>query len=312
MPQPRRAWGALLSGALGLSLVLGAEARGAEPSERVARGEYVFHAAGCRGCHTEREGEAPFLGGGRALKTDFGTFYGPNITPDPEQGIGRWNEGDFVRAIRQGVSPEGYRYYPAFPYPSFTKMTDTDIDALWSYLRTVPPSPRPNRPHELRFPFRWRFLLRFWSWLYFEPGPLPSDGSNGPEQERGRYLVEALGHCGECHTPRNRLGGLKGGMKLAGNPRGPDGEAVPNLTPDTETGLGSWTAADLADLLRIGITRDGDFVGGSMSEVVDNSTSRLTDAGRRAMASYLKSIPPIRNLVSKKEPAERKGTGSEW
>lgn len=311
MPCPGPARRALFLAVAGLALALGPEARGAAPVAGISPGEYVFHAAGCTGCHTDRDGGGPRLAGGRALKTAFGTFYGPNITPDPKEGIGEWTEEDFVRAIRHGVSPDGSPYYPAFPYPSFTKMTDADVRALWSYLRTVPAAARPSRDHELRFPFRWRFLVHFWRWLYFEPGPLPSDGSPGSEEDRGRYLVEALGHCEECHTPRTRLGGLRSGMKLAGNEHGPEDEAVPNLTPDPETGLGSWAVTDIADLLRIGITRDGDFVGGSMSEVVDESTSHLTDADRRAIAVYLKSLPPIHHVVAREEAPERE-RDSEW
>src|SRR5262249_24506840 len=144
--------------------------------------------------------------GGRPLKTPFGTFYGPNITPHPEHGIGRWTEGDFVRAMRKGERPDGSNYFPAFPYPSFTGMTDQDVRDLWAYLRTLPPSDRPSKAHDLRFPYSWRPLVSVWKMLFFTAGPLASDPGLDAVQNRGRYLVQALGHCGECHTPRNFLG----------------------------------------------------------------------------------------------------------
>src|SRR5436190_6517810 len=160
------------------------------------RGEYLTKAAGCVGCHTDTRKDAEPYAGGRALKTPFGTFYGPNITPHPEAGIGKWSEADFVRAMRLGERPDGSNYFPAFPYPSFTAMTDDDLRDLWAYLRSLPPNARTSRAHELGFLYGWRRLVTFWKWLYFTSGPLPPDPAFTPAQARGRYLASALGHCG--------------------------------------------------------------------------------------------------------------------
>src|SRR5690606_23286716 len=179
---------------------------GAAEDDAVRRGEYVFNAAGCLGCHTDAKGGGKPLAGGRPLETPFGVFYAPNITPDPATGIGTWSLDDFRRALRDGEMPSGEAYYPSFPYTSLPGMSDADIADLFAYLKTREPVVRPNRAHELRFPFGWRFLMRFWRALYFESGPLEPVTDQSPEWNRGRYLVEALGHCAECHTPRNALG----------------------------------------------------------------------------------------------------------
>ncbi len=191
-----------------LALLLGAAASGSASAQGDPKhGEYLVKAGGCLGCHTEEKKDAVRFAGGRALKTPFGTFYGPNITPHPQAGIGRWTEADFVRAMREGVRPDGANLFPAFPYPSFTKITDTDLRDLWAYLRTLPPSDKASKPHDLKAPFGWRWLVTPWKWLYFEPDPFRPDSAASPAVNRGAYLVAALGHCGECHTPRNRLGG---------------------------------------------------------------------------------------------------------
>ena len=220
-----------------LALLFGLAAGGAGAQGDAKRGLYLSKAAGCMACHTEDRKEAVPYAGGRPLKTPFGTFYGPNITPHPQAGIGRWSEADFVRAIRLGERPEGGHYFPAFPYPSFTKISDSDLRDLWAYLRTLPPSSRANQAHDLRFPFSLRILVTGWKWLFFTPGPFVSDKGRTPVVNRGAYLVEALGHCGECHTPRNFLGAPKRDRLLAGSKTGPDGKAVPNLTP---TKLKKW------------------------------------------------------------------------
>ncbi len=254
------------------------------------RGAYLAKAAGCQGCHTEaREGAAPYAGG-RALKTPFGTFYGPNITPHPGAGLGRWKEADFVRAMREGVRPDGAHYFPAFPYPSFTLITDADLRDLWAYLRSLPPSSAPNRPHQLRFPFGWRFAVRAWKWLYFSPGPYVADSARSPILNRGAYLVRALGHCGECHTPRNLLGGPEPERFLAGTRKGPDGKSSPNLTP---TRLKKWSDGELRDLLKSGLTPDGDVVAETMGEVIRNTTGQLTGADLDALIAYLRALPPL-------------------
>lgn len=259
------------------------------------RGAAVFAAAGCESCHTHPDGA--LLAGGRALETPFGTFHAPNITPDPEHGIGNWEADDLIRALRSGVSPEGDHYYPSFPYTSYTGMTERDIRDLFAYLQTVPAVSQADRPHDLDFPYGMRFGLMFWKWLNFEPGPFEPDPERSARWNRGAYLVEALGHCGECHTPRGAFGGLDESLHLAGSENAAEGESAPNITPAPETGLGSWSEDDVIWLLQIGLLPDGDVVGGPMGEVVEHSTSKLTPADREAIATYLMSLPPIEHEV---------------
>jgi len=221
-----------------LFIFLIAGAAWAQPApDLVRRGAYVFAAAGCISCHTDFKNKGKPLAGGRALKTPFGTFYGPNITPDPVYGIGRWSDADFIRALREGVSPSGDDYFPVFPYTAFSQMTDGDMVAMKAYIFSLPAVARPNRAHDVPAPFRWRFLQRFWKWLYFAPGPYRPDPVRGAEWNRGAYLVRALVHCGQCHTPRNALGALDRDRWLAGADDGPDGEGTPNITPHRESGL---------------------------------------------------------------------------
>jgi mono/diheme cytochrome c family protein len=253
------------------------------------RGEYLATAGGCVGCHTEEKEGAVAFAGGRELKTPFGTFYGPNITPHPQAGLGKWTEADFIRAMRQGDRPDGSNYFPAFPYPSFTKIVDSDLKDLWAYLRTLPPSAQASKQHDLWFFFGWRWLVTFWKWFFFTPGafaPIPglSDVVN-----RGAYLVQALGHCGECHTPRNFLGGPKSSRFLAGG-KGPDGKGVPNLTP---TELKKQSDKELKDVLTTGMTPDGDVLAEAMGEVVTNTISKLTPADLDALIAYLRTLPPL-------------------
>jgi mono/diheme cytochrome c family protein len=253
------------------------------------RGEYLAQAGGCVGCHTEEKKDAVRFAGGRALKTPFGTFYGPNITPHPTAGIGRWTEADFVRAMRQGVRPDGANYYPAFPYPSYTKISDADLRDLWAYLRTLPHSDRASKPHELGVLYRWRLPVSAWKWLYFTPGPFAPDPKASATVNRGAYLVEALGHCGECHTPRNALGGPKRDRYLAGG-KGPEGKGVPNLTP---TRLKKWSDGELKEFFTVGLTPDGDVPAAAMAEVIDNTTSKLTPDDLGALIAYLRSLPAL-------------------
>jgi mono/diheme cytochrome c family protein len=271
-------------------------AGGADP---VARGAYLFAAAGCAGCHTDVAAKGPPLGGGRALKTPFGTFYGPNITADPTYGIGRWSDADFLRALHEGEAPDGSNLYPVFPYPSFTKMTDADALAIKAYIWSLPPVAKPSRPHDLSFPYGWRFTLTPWKWLNFTAGRFVPRPDRDAGWNRGAYLVQALGHCGECHTPRGWLGGTQTDQALSGNPDGPDGDKVPNLTSDPATGLGGWSPQQIVAVLKSGLLPDGDVVGGGMAEVVRQGTSQLTDDDRMAIASYLKSLPPIANPKAK-------------
>jgi len=253
------------------------------------RGLYVSKAGGCLACHTEDKKDAAPFAGGRALKTPFGTFYGPNLTPHAEAGIGRWSEGDFVRAMRQGVRPDGAHYYPAFPYPSFTGISDRDLADLWAYLRALPPSARANQPHDLKLPFRWRYPIGAWKWLYFTPGPFVSKPGRPAIVDRGAYLVEALGHCGECHTPHNFLGATKKGRALSGG-KGPAGKDIPNLTP---TRLGKWSDPELKEFLLSGMTPDYDSADEAMAEVVRNTTSQLTPEDLAALMAYLRALPPL-------------------
>jgi mono/diheme cytochrome c family protein len=284
---PTRIRKALRAGAFALLAAAagGAAAQGGDAK----RGEYLAKAGGCMGCHTEaKEGAAPFAGG-RALKTPFGTFYGPNITPHQQAGIGRWTEADFVRALRLGLRPDGAHYFPAFPYPSYTKITDADLRDLWAYLRTLPPSDRASQAHDLGFPFGWRFLVAGWKWLYFTPGPHADDPKLSSALNRGAYLVRALGHCGECHTPRNSLGGPRQDRSLAGG-KGPEGKGVPNLTP---TRLKKWDDGELKAFLTTGLTPDGDVPADAMAEVINNTTSQLTPSDLAAILAYLRSLPPL-------------------
>jgi len=266
-------------------LPLAASAQSGDPK----RGEYLAKAGGCVGCHTEEKKDAVRFAGGRALKTPFGTFYGPNITPHPEAGIGRWTEADFARALREGVRPDGANYFPAFPYPSFTKISDADVRDLWAYLRTLPPSDRKSQPHDLNFPFGWRCFIGPWKGLYFTPGAFVPDPKATPEINRGAYLVQALGHCGECHTPRTSLGGSKQDQFLAGG-KGPDGKSIPNLTP---TRLKKLSDGEVKDFLLTGIRPDGDVAAEAMGEVVTNTTSQLTPEDLAALIAYLRSLPPL-------------------
>jgi mono/diheme cytochrome c family protein len=275
----RAVFGLALAAAFGVAIAQG----------DAKRGEYLAAAGGCVGCHTEDRKDAVRFAGGRALATPFGTFHGPNITPHPQAGIGRWTEADFVRAMRQGVRPDGASYFPAFPYPSYTKISDADLRDLWAYLRTLPASAQPSKAHELGVLYRWRLPVSAWKWLYFTPGPFVPDPKASATVNRGAYLVQALGHCSECHTPRNALGGPKRDRFLAGG-KGPEGKGVPNLTP---TRLKKWSDKDLKDLLTTGLTPDGDVPAKAMAEVIENTTSKLTPADLDAVVAYLRSLPPL-------------------
>jgi mono/diheme cytochrome c family protein len=275
---------------------------GAAAETSVERGAYLFAAGGCLGCHTAKDGTP--LAGGRALKTPFGTFYGPNITPDREHGIGAWSDEDFIRAMREGVDPEGDDLFPVFPYPSFTNITDQDLLDLKAYIFSLPASAEPSREHEVDFPFGWRFLMTPWKWLNFAEGPFEPDPQQTPEWNRGAYLTTALGHCGECHSPRGWLGEVDSAEPLSGNTEGPEGDKVPNITPDPDTGIGGWSTGQIVTALRSGLLPDGDVVGGAMAEVVKESTSKLTDEDREAIAVYLMSLEPVRNEEAKATKAE--------
>lgn len=261
----------------------------AEREELVERGEKLFAIGGCGNCHTAEEG--PTLAGGDPLKTPFGTFYPPNITPDPETGIGKWSEEDFIRALREGLSPEGQPYYPAFPFTSYTRMNVQDIRALKAYLETLPAVGRKPRDHELRFPFNLRLGLWVWRWLFFRPERFRPDPFRSEQWNRGAYLVEAVGHCGECHTPRNFLGALDRDRAYSGAVLGEI--KAPNITPDPEYGIGEWSKAQLLDFFQTGMKPDGDTASGEMAKVIRNGTAKLPEEDLRAIIEYLKSLPPI-------------------
>lgn len=269
----------------------------------ISRGKYLFHAAGCAGCHTDKKNKSAPLAGGRKLKTPFGVFYSPNITPDPDNGIGNWSDADFIRALRLGIAPDGQHYFPVFPYPSYTGITDADLIDIKAYIFTRPPAPTPNKPHDVAAPFGWRFLLPIWKALYFSPGPFRPEPGKSAASNRGRYLLRALGHCGECHTPRDALGGAKDEMAMAGTDNAPGGGIVPNITPDKKTGIGRWSDADLEELFESGMLPDGDFVGSDMGEVVDLTTSRLSKSDIKALIAALRALTPVDNKI---EPKKKK------
>ncbi|MEK7948047.1 cytochrome c [Pigmentiphaga sp. YJ18] len=257
----------------------------------VERGRYLARLGNCVGCHTAPGGEA--FAGGRALATPFGTFYGPNLTPDPEHGLGKWSAADFWRALHQGKAPDGSLLYPAFPYPSYRHVSRTDADALFAYLRSLPPAAQANRPHELGFPYDQRWLVAVWRAFYFRPTsdePAPAEPSEA--WLRGRYLVQGLAHCAECHTPRNRLGAMALDAGLAGSLIGGQSWYAPPLTGDRVTGLGDWTRQDIVDLLKTGIAPRS-HAAGPMAEAVHQGFQYANDADLDAMAVYLKSLPAV-------------------
>jgi mono/diheme cytochrome c family protein len=267
---------------------LAGAASAADPA-LIARGEQVFHIGGCTNCHTAKNGQ--LLAGGDPLATPFGTFHPPNITPDPTTGIGGWTEAQFIRAMREGRSPSGAPYYPAFPYTSYTRMSDEDLSALKAYLDTVPPVQQPRHDHELSFPFNQRWGIRLWQWAFFTPERHVPQPDKGEAWNRGAYLALGPGHCVECHTPRDTLGVLDMDMAFAGGDLGgPDGK-VPNVTPSAD-GIGDWSEGDITTALTLGMLPDGDFLGGEMGKIVSNGTSKLPPADVEAIIAYLRSLPP--------------------
>ncbi len=261
-------------------------ARFASLSGDAAQGEVVFTAAGCASCHHAKDSDDKLnLTGGQEFVSDFGTFYAPNISPDPETGIGDWDLESFANAVLRGVSPQGQHYYPAFPYTAYTKMTDEDLVDLWAYMQTLPASDVASKPHDVGFPFNIRRSVGGWKFLFMSDAYVMDVPA---ELERGRYLVEALAHCAECHTPRNAVGALDTARWMGGAPNPSGRGTIPPLTPDEL----DWSAADVAYYLESGFTPSFDAVGGHMAAVVENF-AKLSAEDRNAVAAYVKALPAL-------------------
>lgn len=260
----------------------------------LANGRTVFFAGGCTSCHAAAgsQGDARLvLSGGAPLKSPFGTFHAPNISSDATAGIGAWTLAEFGNAMTRGVGREGEHLYPSFPYGSYARMSPKDINDLFGFMKTLPASTSVAPPHELPFPFNIRLVLGGWKLLYFTDAPRIEVANASDVVTRGQYLVEGSGHCGECHSPRDALGGFKSGQWLAGGPN-PEGEGtIPNITPGSKS-IGNWSEGDIASYLETGFTPDFDSVGGSMVEVQKNM-AELPAADREAIAAYLKAIPAV-------------------
>jgi mono/diheme cytochrome c family protein len=266
-----------------------------------ANGETIFNIGGCSSCHAvPNQPDRLKLGGGLPIPSPFGTLYAPNISPDPTDGIGRWSEADFVNAVMKGISPGGTHYFPAFPYASYSHATVPDVRDLFAYLKTLPPVSGKVRDHDLPFPFKIRRNVGIWKLLFMEGGLFIPDQSRTPQWNRGAYLVHGFGHCAECHSPRNFLGGIVARQRFAGGPE-PEGKGwVPNIT---QKGIDDWSAKDIAFFLETGATPDGDSAGGLMARVIKN-TSQLKQADRDAIADYVKSLPPVEGPPQPKKKPE--------
>jgi mono/diheme cytochrome c family protein len=256
----------------------------------VANGETIFYAGGCSSCHAvPDQPDRTRLGGGLAIRSPFGTFYAPNISPDPAFGIGRWSEADFVNAVTKGISPQATHYFPAFPYTSYAHTKIDDVRDLFAFLKTLPAVSGKVRDHDLPLPFNIRRNIGIWKLLFMDDHPFVADPAHSPQWNRGAYLTNGFGHCAECHSPRNLLGGIIASQRFAGGPD-PEGEGfVSNIT---QKGLSDWSAKDISYFLETGQTPDGDSAGGSMVAVIRN-TSKLSPQDRDAIADYLKSLPAV-------------------
>jgi mono/diheme cytochrome c family protein len=262
-------------------------------------GRELFWAGGCPACHMKPgQDDRTLLAGGQPLPSPFGTFFPPNISSDPRDGLGSWSTEDFARAMREGVSPEGRHYYPAFPYTSYQHMTANDLADMLAFIKTLPAAQGRVRDHDLPFPFNLRRGVGLWKLAFLSGEPIRPEPARSEAWNRGHYLVEGPAHCAECHSRRGFAGNVIAATRFGGGPN-PEGKGtVPNITPDP-TGIGSWSASDIADLLKSGFTPDYDAVGGSMAPVVKN-TANLTDTDRAAMAEYLKGLPPVKGEKAKK------------
>ena len=267
----------------------------------LTNGQTMFNAGGCSSCHAvPDQPDRLKLGGGLAIPSPFGTFYAPNISPDPSDGIGRWSETDFVTAVQKGTSPEGTHYYPVFPYASYQRAKVEDVRDIFAYLKTLAPVSGHVRDHDMPFPFNIRRTVGMWKLFFLDGKPFVPDAAHSATWNRGAYLVNGLGHCAECHSPRNLLGGIVEAQRFAGGPN-PEGEGfVPNIT---QKELADWSAKDIGYLLETGEMPDGDTAGGAMARVIRN-TSQLPAADRGAMAEYVKSLPPVEGPARPKKKAE--------
>ena len=281
--------------AAGLFFFLPARLEAVQPSPRqptgaalVARGEYLATAADCVACHTVPGGKA--YAGGLAFKLPFGTIYSSNITPDKKHGIGAWSDAEFVRAMHHGVDNKGRELYPAFPYTAYANMSTDDVLAIRAYLNTLEPVTKSVEPNKLSFPFNQRYIMRAWKLLNGRQHAWKPNPNQSPEWNRGAYLVEGAGHCGECHTPRNVIYGLKKNLKFAGEVA--QGWKAYNITSDPRSGIGNWSVEEIARYLGTGHSPGRGAASGNMAEAVSLSLRKLTPADLRAMAVYLHSIPP--------------------
>jgi mono/diheme cytochrome c family protein len=261
-------------------------ARADAAADAVARGKALVEAADCAGCHTADPAK-PFAGGNR-IDTPFGAIYSPNLTPDRDTGLGAWSDEQFIRALRQGTAPDGSRYYPAFPYPYFTKMTRDDLLAIRAYLMTLAPFRNTRPPPELRWPLNYRVVMRAWDYLFFRSGIFEPDQQKSAEWNRGGYLVTGAAHCGACHTPKNLFGADKHGQRYGGGLVA--GWFAPRLDGAGRSGLKSWSVEDIVEYLQSGRNARTN-ADGPMAEVVVNSTAKMSDADVRAIAVYLKDLP---------------------
>ena len=281
---------------LGLLAVGPAAAQAPPGRDPVARGKYVFGAAGGCACHTEKD--RPVNSGGRKYDGAFGTVYSTNITPDRQTGIGGWTDEQIITAIRLGRRPNGERLIPVHPYPVFNGMAEEDLRALVAFLRSVPPVNRANTPKKISVPLFESVFLPAWL-AAFAPREMPPPSAPTSGLARGEYLVRAISHCGECHTPRGVTQATDNSRFLGGSPKGPEGDPVPNITPDKDTGL-TWSEDEIAEYLETGNKPDGDVAGGLMGEVIEGTAAgykHLTKQDRLAIARYLKTIPAVRNKV---------------
>jgi mono/diheme cytochrome c family protein len=294
-----RQW-TLLVCAVVASLTFGVDTAGAQGSAaEIARGKYVFGATGGCGCHTVKG--QPVNAGGRRYDGPFGTVYSTNITPDRETGIGTWTDEQIVTAIRLGRRPNGERLLPVHPYTVFNGMTADDLRVLVAFMKTVPPVKRANQAKRIAVPLFESVFLPAWL-AAFAPRETPPATAPTGGAARGEYLVRAVAHCGECHTPRTVTMATDNSRFLAGNPKGPEDAAVPNITPDRDTGIGRWSVEEIAEYLGTGSKPDGDVAGGLMGEVIEGTAAGykdLTRADRLAIAQYLKSIPAVNNKIGK-------------